>query len=81
MTNVIDLAERRKARHTIGTCAAVSAKIFAKAVPVADMDRLLRVHLMQEAFAEQELVGECNFEAARRRVDEMLQEARYDTHG
>lgn len=87
MKNVINLAEHRaaraKARHVIGQCAAVMrpGMVVTATVPglgyvrdvTDDADRLLRAHLLQEAFAEQELAGvEFNFEAARKRADEML---------
>jgi hypothetical protein len=70
MSNVIYLEERiaarKRARHVIGGTAAV-----------LDADRALRVHLMQEAFEEQERAGDgLSFEAARKRVDQWLAQTR-----
>ena len=68
MSNVINLAERRiaraQARHTIGTTAALLTR---------DEDRGMRAHLMQEAFAEQELAGDgLSFERARATVEQWM---------
>jgi hypothetical protein len=83
MSNVISLEERRsamrKARHTIGQCAAVKHAFVPTpaGIEVAkDADCMLRTHLMQEAFDEQQVEGrELSFERARLRVDEWMAQA------
>lgn len=81
MSNVINLSERRiardKARHTIGQYAAVKHAFIPADVHLpSEGDRLMRAHLMQEAFDEQEVDGvELSFEKARARVEEWLTQA------
>lgn len=81
MNNVVNLSERRieraKARHTIGQTAAVKHAFIPADVHLpSESDRLMRAHLIQEAFAEQEVDGvELSFEKARQRVDEWLTQA------
>lgn len=79
MSNVISLEERRnamrKARHTIGQCAAVDRAVLTLEGDRARTDRATRAHLMQEAFADQEAAGDglC-FERARATVDRWMRE-------
>lgn len=78
MNKVINLAEKRieKAKARIVVCrAAAMANNWGPDYP-DERQRVLRAHLLQEAFAEQELSGaHLNYETARQQVDTWLREA------